>query len=30
MTRSLAMSAPMDAYAEESPFAEVIMSGLMS
>ena len=24
------MTAPIDAYAEDSPFAEVIMSGLMS
>ena len=30
MTRSEAITAPIDAYADERPFADVIMSGLMS
>ena len=30
ITWSAAITAPIDAYADESPFAEVIRSGLMS
>ncbi len=30
MTRSVAITAPIEAYADESPFAEQTMSGRMS